>query len=216
MYWKYLRQKIRYNHPARLLFDGLARTGVQITFYYILQEGLTKGANLFVDTAFPDYEFGFFDEKDMKSIAAIPLRPYSEKSLLERMALGQQCYGAKFNNQIASFTWLDLKTLNFRSIHRKLNCNEGYLFDAYTALAFRGKGLAPYVRYRTYRAMEKLGCTCLYSVSNHLNRQSINFKTKLNANIIEKGVAVDIVGKKQFHIIFKQFNAVGVTGHSTR
>jgi len=199
MYLKYLRQKIRYNPPVRLVFDGLARTGIDVTFFYIMHEGLSGDTDIFLGGAFDGYEFGLFNENDMAAIAILPMRAYSEENLLARLAAGQQCFGAKHKNQIAGFTWFDLAEINYKSYRKALKRHEAYLFDAYTSLAFRGKKLAPYIRYQVYRALDKIGRTDLYSVSDCFNHQSINFKKKLNAKIIERGIAFDILKKRQFH-----------------
>lgn len=59
--------------------------------------------------------------------------------------------------------------------------DEAYLFDMYTLNEFRGKGLAPFLRDKVYKELNKLGRTKCYSYSSLLNRSSILVHEKLNA-----------------------------------
>jgi hypothetical protein len=50
---------------------------------------------------------------------------------------------------------------------------------------FRGKGLAPYIRYHSYKVLERMGYSRIYSVSDYFNTPSLRFKKKLKAKLIE-------------------------------
>ncbi len=99
-----------------------------------------------------------------------------------------------------------LCTYTFCDKHITLEENEAYLFDAYTLLSFRGQGLAPYVRYQCYKELRKMEKTRLYSISLSFNRQSINFKKKLNAKFIQLSLFVSIFQKWRFTLPLKTYH----------
>jgi len=72
------------------------------------------------------------------------------------------------------------------------------LFDLYTLISFRGRGIAPYLRYQMYKELFRLGRKRLYSISNRYNTASIRFKTKLNAKILYSGVHLELL--KRWHV----------------
>ena len=78
------------------------------------------------------------------------------------------------------------------------------LFDAYTLDSFRGKGIAPYIRYQLYKELEKTGRMTLYSISERFNLSSIRFKKKLNARLVGQGLCVVLFKKWRFSTRLKK------------
>ena len=70
---------------------------------------------------------------------------------------------------------------------------------------YRGKGLAPYVRYQLYQALRTEGRTKLHSFTNVFNVPSIRFKIKLNAQIVQKGLLIILFGRLRYHRILKTY-----------
>jgi len=184
-YFRDLWSKIRYSTWLRLVFDALARAGIVIQPYYVVMEGLFGDPMPRMGDGFEEYEVGYLGPGDMNIIAAIPGREVSLDSLNRRLAEGKRCFGIKRRGELAAFTWADLKNLSGGAYSRPLDPDEAYLFDAYTLIPFRGRGIAPYIRYLVYRELEKLGKTRLYSISLYVNTPSIRFKKKLNAKFLE-------------------------------
>ena len=86
-----------------------------------------------------------------------------------------------------------------------LKDNEAYLFDAYTLMHFRGKGLAPYIRYQCYKELAKSDRHKLFSISNYFNTPSIKFKNKLNAKFLELRLSVELFRKWSFDLHLKKY-----------
>jgi hypothetical protein len=84
--------------------------------------------------------------------------------------------------------------------------DEAYLFDAYTLLPCRGKGIAPFMRYELYRVLDKFGKRTLYSYSDVFNLPALKFKQKLNARIVELNLYIDIFARYRFNLLIKKFN----------
>lgn len=200
-YTKYIRMKIRYNPFPRVVLDGLAKLEIRIQPYYVVLEGLIDGVLPDLEVQRNEYELGFLGKEDMKVIGSIPFREISYEEVLTRLKEGKMCFGAKQSGELAAFSWCDIEECNFMGLRFPLRKNEAYLFDAYTFDSFRGRGIAPYLRYQLYKELGKLGRHRLYSITETFNASSLKFKRKLNARVIGSGLYVDILNRWRFSSI---------------
>lgn len=196
-YWRSLPV---YGFVVRILIDGLAKLGLRIEPYYLVVEGIASRNLLPEAETFAECEFGFLGAQDMKAIAALPDRRFSEEDLLRRLEEGEKCFGAKYRGAVVAFSWCNFTECAFET-HRlfSLRNDEAYLFDAYTVEAFRGQGIAPYLRSRWYQELEKLGRTRCYSITVALNAAAAQFKKKLQAQVVELRVFVEVLRTWRFH-----------------
>lgn len=97
------------------------------------------------------------------------------------------------------------KPFVFRKRAFELQPNEGYLHSMYTFEAYRGKNLAPYLRYHSYEFLEKEGVDTFYSVSEYFNKSTIKFKKKLNSKPKKLILSVVIFKKLTFNISLKKY-----------
>ena len=190
--------KLRYSSFLRIVLDGIAKFGIRIFPYYIVLEGLTNKSMSHLESGFDEYEFCFLSPRDMKTISSIPGRTFTEESLLQRLQNGQKCFGVRHHGELVAFTWCDFNQCNFKWHKFLLKDNEAYLFDAHTLMSFRGKGIAPYIRYQCYKELAKSGRRKLYSISECVNTPAIKLKNKLNAKTIELRLSV---------ILFRKWNS---------
>ena len=197
-YLKYVNHRLRYDSFPQLVLDILAKMGVYIQLFYIFLEGLyDKEARQWI--SLPEgYSIGFMKFDEMHLLAALPERNVSEIELKERLKEGMLCLGVKYNGKLAAFTWCNMKQSTFPGYRLSLKDDEAYLFDAHTTVSYRGKGIAPAVRYHLYLELAKIGKTKLYSFSDKYNAQAIRFKQKLNARIVGKGIYIRIFNKWHF------------------
>lgn len=200
-------QKIRYNNPARLVTDALTKVGVRISPFYLVVEGLSQIIPEFEQDKFCDFTIDFLTEKDIEQIVSDFREKgvISEEKLLKRFRNGAKCLGAKKNGKIAAYTWFNTDKCEFSGCPFLLNRDEAYLFDAYTLVKYRGEKIAQYLRYRCYKELKSLGKTRLYSISEAFNRQSMNFKKRLNARFIFFGFYISIFRKWEFTIRLNRF-----------
>lgn len=210
-YLKHIWAKIKYSPSIQLILDGLTRLGIRVSPYYIVMEGLFNGSMPHLERGFDEYYIGFLGQQDMKEISIIPGpdRVFSEEKLLLRLKEGKKCLGVKYRGEIVAFTWFDLVECSSMFYRFSLKKDEAYLFDAYTLMTFRGKGLAPYMRYQCYKELALLGRYKLYSISDCFNTPSIRFKMKLNAKLIELGLFVELFKKWQFNSRLRRYR-VGI------
>jgi hypothetical protein len=191
-YWEYLGSKVRHNPFPQVVLHGLAKMRITIQPYYLFVEGLFGRTIPRYETGFNEYDLSFLGREDMKVIAAIPHRLFSEEQLLLRLEEGKLCFGATCRGEIAAFTWCDLDECHFQGYSFPLKKNEAYLFDAYTLDSFRGRGVAPFIRYQLYKELAKSGRTTLYSISERFNIPAIKFKKKLNGEIVGRGLSLEL------------------------
>ncbi len=203
-FWNRIKNKLRYSSFLRIVLDGIAKTGIRIFPYYIVLEGLFNRSIPHLETGFDEYDLGFLGPNDMKTISSIPGRNFTEESLLQRLQNNQTCLGIKYRGELAAFTWCDFDRCNFKWYKFPLKDNEAYLFDAYTLMQFRGKGLAPYIRYQCYKELAKSGRHKLFSVSECVNTPSRKIKEKLNAKFIELRLSVELFWKWSFDLRLKR------------
>lgn len=215
-YLKHIWAKIKYSPFIRLILDSLTRIGITISPYYVVLEGLFNGSMPHLEKGFDGYDIGFLNSQDMREISVIPGpdRVFSEEKLLLRLKEGKKCLGVKYRGEIVAFTWFDLVECSSMFYRFLLKKDEAYLFDAYTLMSFRGKGIAPYMRYQCYKELAKLGRDKLFSISEFFNTPSIRFKMKLDAKLLELGLFVELFKKWRFNTRLRRYRVgIGENAH---
>jgi len=101
--------------------------------------------------------------------------------------------------------WIDFDVCNFTPHFIRLKNNEAYLFSMYTMHEFRGKNLAPYLRYKSYECLRKLGKDTFYSVSEYFNYSTLKFKKKLNAKNLKLILYIELFKKFRRSITLRKF-----------
>lgn len=197
--------KLRYGHPLQLVFDAISKFGIRITPFYLFLETISPENPPKLPAGFEGYEVGFWGPKEMKAIALIQGRRFSEADLLERLKSGQKCFGLKKNTKLAAFTWFDLKEVSTKLPRFPLKKDEAYEFDIYTLMAFRGKGIAGFLKYHQYKELEKIGCTKLYSYVDYFNTPGVKIKLKLRAKKVKLILYIVLFNKWSFHYFLKDY-----------
>jgi ribosomal protein S18 acetylase RimI-like enzyme len=200
-----LRQKIRYRLLIQEILARLAGIGIQIQPYYLVLEGLFGGSNPEWESGFDEFSIGFLSNPDMKHVAALSGRPASEDKLLLRLKDGMKCFAVQQQGQVIGYTWCDFKECNFVGHRFPLRENEAYLFDAYTSRSFRGRNIAPYMRYQCYKELAKTGRVRLYSITLLFNTSSKKFKQKLNAKPLKLGLFVELFKRWHFDLLVREY-----------
>jgi GNAT superfamily N-acetyltransferase len=184
----------------QMLFDVLAKMQIFIIPCHLVAEGLRNAGPPPAAGKFAEYEFGFLGPQDMPALADIPGRGLSLPHLLSRLQKGKLCFGAKYRGEVVAFSWWNLTEGAIWS-HPifPLKEHEAFFFDSYTLERFRGMGIAPYMRYRCYEELAKLGREQCYSITAVWNPPAAKFKKKLGARVLELGVFVNLFHRWAFH-----------------
>ena len=207
--FKKIRLKFKFGLVMEVVLDQLADWGLMINPYYVFQEGLFDEKPKEFGLEFGEYETTFLGPEDMKKIDRIDGRDITEATLLQRLEKGNICFAVKIADKIVGFTWCDVDVFNHPSKYKfKLKGKEAYLFDAYIFKAYRGLNLAPFIRYRFYQELGKMGLNGLYSVSNYFNTPATRFKNKLGARVVKLCLYIRLVKRFHWHWILKSYEIV--------
>ena len=76
----------------------------------------------------------------------------------------------------------------------------------YVLLAYRGRGLAPLIRYGAYEELQSLGRHHLYSLTMAFNTSSRLFKQKLQAREVELKLLIGLKRWKAIDIRLRAFD----------
>jgi len=202
--FKNILGRIRYGTLFEAIQYRLEPIGISVSPYYWIQEGLNDDATSEFQRKFEGYSFEFFGMDELKSIVESKAWKYSEEQLVSWLKDGKKCFGAKFQGQIAAFMWIDLNESNCKWYKFPLKDDEAYLFDMYTMRPFRGKGIAPYLRYQGYKILKDMGRDTCYSYSDIFNSPSIKFKKKLNAKFLRIGLYIELFRKYHWNWVIKK------------
>jgi ribosomal protein S18 acetylase RimI-like enzyme len=163
----------------------LSRWGLVIRPLYVFKEGLSDREPKDFGLSFREYETVFLTSDDMKALDCIDGRDTTEFAMRDLINEGSKCLGIKIHGRIAGFTWCRFDIFGHPFTKDcTLHENEAYLFDMYVLEAYRGINIAPFLRYRCYEELAKIGRTVLYSYSDVSNASAVRFKKKLDARVI--------------------------------
>ena len=184
--------------------NQLVKVGIIIAPYYWVQEGLNQTEIPQIKGIISDYRVAFLEAEDLKLIGA-NFRGYSADALLANLEAGHLCLGLKHNNDIASFMWIYLKECSYMSVNISLKNDEAYLTSMYTIESFRGKNLAPYLRYKSYEILKKMSRDKIYSVSEFFNSSAIRYKQKLNAKNLKLVFYIQLFKRLKWSLTLKTY-----------
>jgi GNAT superfamily N-acetyltransferase len=190
-----------YGFLLRVSIDTVSKLGLRIEPFHLYLEGLGRCQPPSLPRGLEQASISFLTPEDMAEVASLPGRQSSPAQLQDRLRAGRLCLGVKHHGKIVAFTWCSLSECHIEKRHLfDLEPGEASLFDAYTAAEYRGQQLAPWIRYRCYEELAKLGRTRCYSVTIAFNTPAIRFKQKLGAEVSGRGVYVDLLARHQFHL----------------
>jgi ribosomal protein S18 acetylase RimI-like enzyme len=180
--------------------DGISKTGIMISPVYLVEERLHEGICPEVPANLTNCTIDYLTKDDVQTIADLPLRNIKREKFIGQLDQGQRCLAMKCNGELAAFIWIDRMKCSLSGCGFKLNDNEAFLFDAYTVAKFRGRGIAPYLRYECYKRLAEEGRTNIYSAVDVFNGSALKVLKKLNARKLELWMRIFFFGKR--HIIF--------------
>lgn len=200
-------KKIRHKYRDGQLTEALVRRVKTVLFrrlrqvltikpFYLYKEGIFRDDWQSSVNDFDQYEINFLGYEDMKEIAALSRGDWaSEEELLARLKDGHKCFGAKYQGKIVAFTWSGFERCQYRNYGFPLRGDEAYLWDAFTIPSLRGKGIAPYLRFKFCNELQKLGRNTFYSITVCSNKPAVRFKKKLNAKRLILAIHIRLLEK---------------------
>jgi hypothetical protein len=198
-------QVIRENRFLGPIYKWMIK-GVEVVPYYFYEEGLHPDQKLDLKPKLDQISVDFLVGSDIKTISAHPEVGESEEELMKRLANGCLCLGIKSQGMVAAYTWCNLKQCSYEErLIFPLKDDEAYLFDARTFKSYRGKALAPYLRYQLYIKLVEMERSIFFSVTSTFNTSALRFKEKLNARILKLFLYIYLFRKFRFNILLRNY-----------
>jgi GNAT superfamily N-acetyltransferase len=201
------REKHRRGLVALWVFERLAwalgRAGLTIHLSVVYREGIVPvevpKANL------PDISLELASEETLADIALVEGYTIPPEMLRERFAQGAGCCLLRNGGQIVALCWYERGGAIRPRLALALGASNAYLFDAFTAPSYRGRNLLPFLRYRLYTELRRLGCTGFFSSTVAFNRPAHRFKLKLGARPQEVRLYLRLFGRLERVFIIWRF-----------
>ena len=198
-----LLSKFKHGLVLHSVRNQLNRIGIKISPYYWVQEGI-NAAEPGIIGDISEYNVGFIDPEELIKTKD-NLRSYSLEVLLNYFKAGNRCLGLKHKDELASFMFINLTECDFTPDKVPLKDDEAYLTFMYTFEAFRGKNLAPYLRYKSYGVLKEMGRNKIYSVSAYFNSAAIRYKEKLNAKNLKLMLYAELFKKIKWSVRLRTY-----------
>jgi GNAT superfamily N-acetyltransferase len=201
----HLREKFRHRHVLQSLFKVLGRHHIEIVPYYVTHESLKHAAEPRVDTELGPIAACLLSPAEIEEVYAHPdseVMAYEKATLLDERCL---CFGLKLKGEMAAYMWCNLHQCHSRLTKFPIKENEAYLCSAVTLKAYRGRNLAPLLRYELYRYLDQIGRTNFYSITEFFNTPARKFKEKLGARPLRLRLHIRLGSRCQWNITLKRF-----------
>ncbi len=111
------------------------------------------------------------------------------------------------NEDLAALTMVRFKQFELGSKQVHLKDDEAYLENMYTYEKYRGRKLAPYLRFKCYEYLAAEGIRNCFSVTECLNRASRRFKAKLNTQHAALYLSLGLFKKYKRTYLLKRYRA---------
>jgi ribosomal protein S18 acetylase RimI-like enzyme len=178
-----MRDALKHGLATQWVLDQLRRAGIGVIPYFLFREGVRFEAD-WPELAgqFPSSVLEAGNSTDVAAVGGFDSWRTVER-IRARLEKGDLCVMLKNQGRIAGFTWADFDEINDSACDYELGSGEAYLYDAFIAPEYRGRGLAAYMRVESYKHLRGRGRHTFYSLSDCFNTPAIKFKKKLNAEI---------------------------------
>lgn len=194
--------RLRHGLFLQSVRNKLITIGIDFSPYYWFQEGLSMAKIPEIAGNAADYSAESLGPDDMEMLTKIDKGwSGSEKKIPGLLDGTEKCIALKYRDEIAAFMWINLKEFRYKSIVIPLKSNEAYLTYMYTDERFRGKNLAPWLRYKSYEMLRAMGRDVFYSISIAFNTPAVKFKEKLDAKKVKLMMVIQLFNR--FHWSFR-------------
>ena len=150
------------------------------------------------------YQLSVFGEEEITFIKNNVIG-IAHKNLMNDLKNGDTCLGIKNEEEISVYSFIKHQTFSFRGRKFEIKPLEGYIHNTYTFEAFRGRNLAPYLRYQSYEHLKAKGIDKYYSISEYFNKPTLKYKKKLNIKPQKLYLSVILFKRWVFNFTLKSY-----------
>lgn len=200
-----LRDRIRHGMFLYSVRNLLTRFGLDIAPYFWVLEGKeTIPAPMVRGMDQSKLKLSYLDIEDVKKISILSSGANLEENV-KNFKNGQKCIGLWDEKEIAAYMFIEFNDFVYQGRTFQLKPNEAYLLNMYTFDSYRGKNIAPFLRFESYRLLKEQGVDTTYSITNYFNTASIRFKKKLKAKNIKLYMYIKLFKRFQWNILLKSY-----------
>lgn len=200
-----IKNNIRRHQILQRLFD-LSKLIIRFKPYYLVNEGdIDDMINIIKPKLnIDDLVVCSLGESDMENLSQNIEIAQTKAELIHRLKNGWHCMGIRYNGSIISYLWYHLKEVK-ELLEFQLNDDEAYISDVRTLKPYRGKNLAPYLRYELYNYLRSIGKDKFYSIILCYNKPAIQVMKKINARPVKLILWIHIKKRICCNIVLKSF-----------
>jgi hypothetical protein len=181
----------------------MIRFGISINPYWIEVEGLHLANEPDIRDDKVHYRIGPVDKSVVLELYENLY--WNTAELKERLTSDYHSIGLFREDALTAFMLMRYKSFTFKGNHISLSENEAYLENMYTYEDYRGRSLAPYLRYQGYKLLKSEGKTRCLSITQYYNKSSRKFKAKLNAEHSELWLNIGLFNKTTWNFLLKRY-----------
>ena len=152
-----------------------------------------------------NFTLRYLNLEEMMQVAHVKSGREYEK-LVDGMKRGQLCIALEDHSEIAAYMFIELNDFDVGGRTFEIKSNEAYLLNMWTFHGYRGRNLAPYLRYKSYRLLDERGRTDKYSITDYFNKSSIKFKNKLKAKHLYLYLNIILFRKFKWNFTLKKLD----------
>ncbi|SHI52670.1 GNAT family N-acetyltransferase [Algibacter luteus] len=184
--------------------NNLAKIGLDFMPYYYCKSMSSKVNPDQIKTPDLDLKLSIFGKTEINYIKNSILG-INDNFLFKDLNNGVTCVGLKKDDDIVAFLFIRSQSFYFRNRLFNLNENEHFFVFMYVYENYRGKGIAPYLRYQCYKLLEKEGVNTFYSISEYFNFSAIKYQKKFNAKPLELCLSIKLFKKNIWNFTLKKY-----------
>lgn len=205
---RFYKVRMAWNRVRNGLFlftlrNFLTRLGLDIAPYYWESEGLNHCKELKIKESLSDYEVVHIKADEVGIMHGI--MGLDSDELKEDIRNGQLCMGLKYQNEIVAVVFANFNDFIFKNRPFKLKSNQAYILNLYTFEAHRGKNLAPYLRYQSYKVLKEKGVDEIFSITSYFNRSSLRANKKMNIKHLKLFLYIGLFKRFHWNFILKEY-----------
>jgi hypothetical protein len=186
------------------LRNKLAKLGINIRPYYWVQEEFTTCKEPLIKGNVSEYSCKLLGVKEVNKIIKSDSET-DEEEIRFLFKKGNLCIGLEHENKIANYMFIELNDFVYLKKSFPLKKNEAFLLYMWTNPEYRGKSLAPYLRYQAYKILKDQGRNIKYSTTDYFNNSSFRFKKKLHSKHLKLYVFINLFKKIHWTFLLKTY-----------
>ena len=202
--FRMIQSRIKHGLLLLTIRNALMRIGLDFEPYWVELEGLSLCDEPKLKNDDPkNYILKKLDDQII--LDQYELLSWNTSELIPALQSEHYSIGLYNKDRLAAFMIIRIGQYTYKNRKIPLKRNEAYLENMYTYESFRGRNLAPFLRYQSYKLLEEEGKTSCYSLTQYFNKSSLRFKQKLNAKHLELWLHLGLFKRFQWNFLLKTY-----------